>query len=829
MSVAKTSASQPHPEPIAIIGMACVFPQAPDLAAFWNNILGGVDAVGAPVANWDAERYLSNGRIRTPSGGYLKDLYTFDPREFGIMPNSMDGGEPDQFLALRVARDALLDAGCMGPEVDHATTGIILGHSTYLHRGQVTVIQNNIVLDQTLDLLKAALPELSDEAAQGIRHLLAAKLPPTNSDTAPGLVPNVMTGRIANRLNLKGPNYLVDAACSSSLLAVSAAMDELRAGRSRLMISGGVNASLPADVSAIFTQLGALSARGKVRPFEAGSDGTLLGEGLGMVVLKRLSDALADGDRIYATLRGIGQASDGRGTGLLAPSVEGETLAIRRAYEGCGVDPATISLIEAHGTGIPLGDKTEIAALRNIFGDRSAEQGSIAIGSVKSMISHCIPAAGIAGLIKTTLALHHKVLPPTLCEEVNPELGIERTRLYVNREVRPWIAPLGEPRRAGVDSFGFGGINTHAIVEQAPEGGARPSTLSDWPFELCILAADSRGALAERATALAAATERNTSWRLAEIASALQAEVGGGEMRLALVVKTRDALVKALRSAAAKLQGDDSPAWSTRGGVFFAARRMQGKLAFIFPGEGSQYSGMFADLAPCFEEVQHWLDFWRGLYPAEPGTARTDIAYPVLADLDTEQRKHLDARLHDMDVGSEAVMVGGQAMFALLSALGVRCDAMLGHSSGESSALAASHALPAHDMARLAEFIRELNRVYQRVLGEGKIPTGALLAVGALPSEMVHADLAASGARVSVAMDNCANQLVLYGSAEAIGAVQARLVTQGAICLALPFDRGYHTPDFGAVSAAFLEYYKSIKLGAPQLPLYSCASAGLFP
>ncbi len=341
----------PALEPIAIIGMACIFPQAPDLQAFWNNILSGLDAVGDPVENWDAQRYIDSGRIKTPKGGWLKDLYRFDPREFGIMPNSMDGGEPDQFLALRVARDALADAGYHRPEVDHRDTGIILGHSTYLHRGQVTVIQNNIVLDQTMELLRAALPHLDDAGAAQLRQTLQAKLPPTNSDTAPGLVPNVMTGRIANRLNLKGPNYLVDAACSSSLLAVSAAMDELRAGRSRLMLAGGVNASLPADVSTIFTQLGALSARGKVRPFESGGDGTLLGEGLGVVVLKRQSDALADGDRIYAVLRGVGQASDGRGTGLLAPSVDGETLAIRRAYDSTGVDPATVSMIEAHGTG----------------------------------------------------------------------------------------------------------------------------------------------------------------------------------------------------------------------------------------------------------------------------------------------------------------------------------------------------------------------------------------------------------------------------------------------------------------------------------------------
>ena len=820
----------PALEPIAIIGMACIFPQAPDLQAFWNNILSGLDAVGDPVENWDAQRYIDSGRIKTPKGGWLKDLYRFDPREFGIMPNSMDGGEPDQFLALRVARDALADAGYHRPEVDHRDTGIILGHSTYLHRGQVTVIQNNIVLDQTMELLRAALPHLDDAGAAQLRQTLQAKLPPTNSDTAPGLVPNVMTGRIANRLNLKGPNYLVDAACSSSLLAVSAAMDELRAGRSRLMLAGGVNASLPADVSTIFTQLGALSARGKVRPFESGGDGTLLGEGLGVVVLKRQSDALADGDRIYAVLRGVGQASDGRGTGLLAPSVDGETLAIRRAYDSTGVDPATVSMIEAHGTGIPLGDKTEIAALKNVFGARDdGAQGSIAIGSVKSMISHCIPAAGIAGLIKTALSLHHRVLPPTLCDAVNPELGIDRTRLFVNTEAMPWIAPLGAPRRAGVDSFGFGGINTHAIVEQAPAAAKRPALLARWPFELCVLSAATPVALADACEALAAALQRNPGWQLDEIAAALAAADRGGAARLAIVAKSREALAKALAGALPKLRDPQAKAWSTRAGAFFAAERLDGKLAFLFPGEGSQYLGMFADLAQCFDEVREWLDFWRGLYDDAPGQTRTDIAFPAATELTPERRKQLEARLHAMDVGSEAVMVGGQAMFSLLTALGVQADVMLGHSSGESSALAASRALPAQDLVRLAEFIRQLNAVYQRVLGEGKIPTGALLAVGALPAAMVHEAVAASGCRIEVAMDNCANQLVLYGERAAIDEVQARLVAIGGICMPLPFDRGYHTPDFGEVSAAFLDYYKAIKLGPPQVPLYSCASTQRFP
>lgn len=814
--------------PVAIIGMACTFPRAPDLRSFWHNIVAGVDAVGEPQPSWDADRYLDSGRIKTQFGGYLKDLFRFDPREFGIMPNSIDGGEPDQLLALRVARDALVDAGYGGREVDHTNTGIVLGHSTYLHRGQVTVIQNNIVLDQTIALLRAALPHLDDQAADELRALMRRQLPPTNADTAPGLVPNVMTGRIANRLDLRGPNYLVDAACASSLLAVAAAMDELRAGRSRMMLAGGVNASLPADVTTIFTQLGALSARGKVRPFESGSDGTLLGEGLGVVVLKRLDHALIDGDPVYAVLRGVGQSSDGRVTGLLAPSQEGETLAIRRAYDASGVDPATVSLIEAHGTGIPLGDRTEIASLGAVFGPRETPIGTKAIGSVKSMISHCIPAAGVASLIKMSLSLQHRMLPPTLCEQVNPELGIEATPFYVNTQSSPWMARPGELRRAAVNSFGFGGVNAHAILEQAPEQARRPQRLHRWPAELCVFAADDAEGLLRQIGRVEDTLARHPGWRVDQLAAALARECGSGSHRLAVVATGTEHLKKQLAQVRARLaKGGEAP-WGTRGGAAYACAPEAGKLAFLFPGEGSQYPAMFADLAACFDVVQQWLDFWHGLYGLPQGSTRTDIVFPS-CEVDADRRKQLEQRMHDMDVGSESVFIGGMAMHELLLSLGVEPDVMMGHSSGESAALGASGANPALTHEERTGCISRHYAVYDRLLEEGKIPTGALLAVGALPPTMVDAVLAQHGHDVVVAMDNCSNQIVLYGSTEAIEQVRQALTAEGGICMPLPFDRGYHTPDFKEVSRAFLQYYKDVRLGLPKVPMYSCASADLFP
>ena len=816
-------------EPIAIIGMACVFPQASNIQEFWKNIVTGVDAVTEPTSKWDADRYLKSGRIKTAFGGYLKDLYHFNPREFGIMPSSLDGGEPDQFMALRVARDALLDAGYLTGDYDHHDTGIILGHSTYLHRGQGTLIQNHIVLDQTIELLQVTCPFISDEKLIEIRALLESKLPQSNSDIAPGLVPNVMTGRIANRLNFKGPNYLIDAACSSSLLAVNAAIDELRAGRSRMMLAGGVNASLPAEVAVIFTQLGALSERRKVRPFEEGSDGTLLGEGLGVVVLKKLSDAISAGDRVYAVVRGIGQASDGRGHGLLAPSIEGETLAIQRAYSKCGIDPASISLIEAHGTGIPLGDKTEIAALENVFGKRKENYGSVALGSVKSMISHCIPAAGIAGLIKSALALHHKNLPPTLCDKVNPELGIANTPFYVNTQKSPWISQLNVPRRVGINSFGFGGINTHAILEEAPKSALKPEKFTPWEAEICIFSADNREELANNLKQTADFIDLYPERLITDIAAALAAKDKEGQCRLAIIAKDSKDLIRKIEDSLRRLLKSDSERWSTKSGIVYSETRFSGKLAFLFPGEGSQYIGMLSDLAICFDEVRQWFDFWRGLYDDSAGSTRTDIIFPPISELTEQRRLGLEKRLNDMDVGSEAAFIGGQAMYALLHSLGVEPDVMVGHSSGESSALAASGAITADNPQQLAEFIRQLNKVYQQILKDGKIPVGKLLAVGALPLAVVEKHIDAINEDIVIAMDNCTNQLILYGEAGPIELINESLSAEGGICFPLPFDRGYHTTAFSEASKAFFKYYKKIKLNCPRIPLYSCSSADLFP
>jgi acyl transferase domain-containing protein len=591
-------------EPIAVIGMECIFPKALDMKTYWQNILNGVNAIGEPLEQWEADRYINKGYVSTSKGGYLRDLYRFNPMEFGVMPSSVDGGEPDQFLALEVARRALADAGeqYLDADYNHRDTGIILGHSTYLHRGQINGGQHCIAVDQTIEILKLVLPSMTDEQSKQIYDILKAQLPTFTPDTCPSMVPNVMTGRIANRLNFTGPNYLIDAACASSLLSVNAAIDELRNGKSRMMLAGGVNASLPAEVAVIFTMLDALSQKGAVTPFSKNSDGTLLGEGLGVVVLKRLSDALEDGDRIYSVVHGVGQSSDGKGTSLLAPSEKGEELAIRRAYESTGIDPSTISLIEAHGTGISLGDQTEINSLKAIFGERLGEQGNIAIGSVKSMISHCIPAAGIASFIKMNLALYHKVLPPTLCDEVNPELGIEKTAMYINTKIKPWISKEEKPCRAAINSFGFGGVNAHAILEEAPANSNKPLKCSPWEFELFIFKGDSIEQLQVQLDEVAKYIKSRDEVYIEDIAFTLfeKSKKNNGNYKLALLAGDLVELEKKIAQANKRLEKSDEP-FMGKNGVVFSKDPVDGKLGFMFPGEGSQYVNMLSDLAIHFE------------------------------------------------------------------------------------------------------------------------------------------------------------------------------------------------------------------------------------
>jgi acyl transferase domain-containing protein len=826
------------PIDIAIIGMSALFPRAKGLQAYWQNILNKVKAIEEAPDAW-AKPYFDpnsqeNDRLYTRKGGFLGDLAEFNPLEFGIMPNSVDGGEPDHFLALKLCWEALKDANYLERPFNREKTGIIIGRGTYINRGYNTLLQHGQIVDQTLNVIQQLLPELETETLSEVRQQLKATLPPFTAEMAPGLVPNVITGRIANRLDLKGPNYIVDAACASSLISIDLAIKELQSGRCDMVLAGGVHASTPPQINMIFCQLGALS-RGDLSPFGQSAEGTLLGEGLGILVLKRLEDAEKEGDRIYAVVKGVGISSDGKALGLLAPRLEGELVALDRAYAASGVDPQTLGLIEAHGTGIPLGDKTEIQSLTHQFGQYDGILPQCAIGSVKSMIGHCIPAAGAASLIKTVLALYHKILPPTLCDQINPDLEIDKTPFYLNTEARPWIHGRSDsPRRAGINAFGFGGINAHVVVEEYVKPSAQPSRQlhSQWTSELLVFAAESQQALVAKIQRVERFLLTHPQTSLAELAQTLDAEGQAGEIRLVIVAKDlADAQAKLKRSLE-QLASNQRNKWQTRNGIYYAQNgnlAAAEKTALIFPGEGSQYANMLADLCLYFPQVRAWFDFLDATFGDQRQVPPSTFIFPPPdLSLNEGQRRLAQEELFNMDLASETVFTANMALHELLQQFGVKAAAIVGHSTGENAALIASQTLKLENREQLGAAMRHLNQIYRDLVAQDKIAKGALLTVGACDRQVLQQLLDQFAGRLYLAMNNCPNQAILFGSPSDIEEVMAIIQQQGGICARLPFDRAYHTPLFTEVSQAFRAFYDSLEVGAGETPLYSCLTAQAF-
>ncbi|MEM8827927.1 MAG: beta-ketoacyl synthase N-terminal-like domain-containing protein, partial [Cyanobacteria bacterium P01_G01_bin.19] len=492
---------KPSQKPIAIIGMAGIFPQAKNLTEYWQNILNQIDCItDVPSSRWDIEEYY-DADPQTPDktyskrGGFLPEV-DFDPLEFGLPPNILESTDTSQILSLIVARDALQDAGYAGAaESIRQRTGVVLGVT--LAQKLVNPLTKRLEYPVWEKVLKSN--GISDTDTQKIIEQIKLAYLEWDENTFPGLLGNVIAGRIANRLDLGGMNCVVDAACASSLGALQMAISELREHHSDIMISGGVDTDNSVFAYMCFSKTPALSRQNATRPFDASSDGMLLGEGIGMVVLKRLEDAQRDSDRIYAVIRGLGSASDGKYKSIYAPRSSGQALALQRAYEDAGFAPETVGLLEAHGTGTKAGDIAEINGLKQVFSVDGSREQYIALGSVKSQIGHTKAAAGTASLIKATLALHHKILPPTInVSQPNPKLELDRSPFYLNTKTRPWFQGIDNiPRRAGVSSFGFGGSNYHAVLEEYRGEGVLNSRLHLLPQSILLHAPNPQFLLAK--------------------------------------------------------------------------------------------------------------------------------------------------------------------------------------------------------------------------------------------------------------------------------------------------------------------------------------------
>jgi acyl transferase domain-containing protein len=814
---------------IAIVGLGCRFPGAPDLYAFWANILANRDVLREiPADRWPVDLFHdpdsdANDRVCCRRGGYLDAPIAFDPSEHGIMPLAVTGGEPEQFLVLDAARAALEDAAIDRDQLDRLRVEVVVGRGNYFNRGNLTRLQHGRIVAQTVGLLAALHPEWTREELELLLRDLKSSLPPFEAATIPGQLTNATAGRVADRLDLKGASYVVDAASASSLVALDLGRRALLERRADVALVGGVYLEADVDFPLVFQQLRALSPSGEARPFSADADGLVPGEGVGVVVLRRLRDAERAGYRIYAVIKGVGLAGDGRGRGLAAPSARGHARAMRQAYRDAGVDPGSVALIEGHGLGVPASDRAELRALRAVFPPGGC--GTRALGAVSSQIGHAMPAAGMAGLIKTALALHHRVLPPTRHDD-RPSPLLSGSGLELIGSPRPWIHGDGAvPRRAGVNAFGFAGINAHAVLEEhvASADGMTDGAMPEWDSEAFLISADDRLELAGRVRHFRDQVSRLGHVSLKDLAYTVNAceDRPRGLARLGLVVGSLEELVRYLEAIEPQLKAASCGPIRDARGIYYRDEPLtrEGGLAFLFPGEGSQYPGMLADLCPHFPELRAVLD------TADRIARESGEEVPPSRHLFGRPGAGSEA-LWATDTAVTAVLSSQWGMFQVLSRLGLRPDAVAGHSSGELPALAAAGAIRTE--RALEQQLAGLASVFRRLESEGAIPSARLVAAGTDRARAEPACRAASGS-VSIAIDNCPHQVVLAGPPGEMESVLARLRAEGIVCEELPFARAYHTPSFAAVLGPLDAFYKSLELHPARIPVYSCSTAARMP
>lgn len=748
---------------IAIIGMAGRFPGAKNLEEFWQNLRDGVESVttftDAELMAAGVGRDLINDPNYVKSGAILEDIDLFDAAFFELNPKEAESTDPQHRLFLECAWSALENAGYDSTRCE-SRIGVYAG----------AALNTYLSLNADRDPIGSA----------------------TNFQKLIGNDKDFLSTRVSYKLNLCGPSITVQTACSTSLVAISLAYQSLLNYQCDMALAGGISIIVPQKTGYLYQEGGILSKDGHCRAFDAKASGTIVGNGVGIVVLKRLADAIADGDCIHAIIKGTAINNDGANkVGYTAPSVDGQVEAVSEALTLAGVEPETISYIEAHGTGTSLGDPIEIAALTNVFHDSTEKKNFCAIGSVKTNIGHLNTAAGVTGVIKTVLALKHKLIPPSLnFEQPNPQIDFTNSPFYVNTQLQPWQAGK-TPRRAGVSSLGIGGTNAHVILEEAPtvekQGNWEAGEMGR-KHQLLVVSAKTSSALATATANLAKHLNQHPELDLADVAYTLH--VGRREFNHRCMVVCKD-----INDATTLLEAQ--PVFAHR------PENIKRSIVFMFPGQGAQYVNMGRELYESEPVFQEQIDHCAKLLQPFLGLDLRQILYP-----NQENTEDITAKLQQTAIAQPALFAIEYALAKLWMHWGVHPIAMIGHSIGEYVAACLAGVFSLEDALALVAARAQLMQ---------QLPHGTMLAVHLAEKEcqsLLNAEL-------SIAAVNGPSLCVVSGSTPAIEALENQLASTGVECQRLHTSHAFHSSMMNPILDAFTQKVKKISLHPPEIPYLS--------
>ncbi|NPV74744.1 MAG: SDR family oxidoreductase [Anaerolineae bacterium] len=842
-------------KPVAIVGVGAILPDAPDVQTFWTNIQRARYSItDVPPERWDADLYWDPDpsvpdKTYTKIGGWVRGFH-FEPFKWGIAipPRVLAVMDDAQKFAIAASYQALADYGYPQRQLDPVRVAVILGNALggelhYRTTMRILMPEYAQALSQT-EAFKNLPAEVQRALLEGMRDGIRSKIPDITEDTMPGELGNIIAGRVANVFNFAGPNYVTDAACASSLAAIQGAIEGLNSYHFDAVLTGGVDRHMGVESFVKFCKIGALSPDGS-RPYADGANGFVMGEGTAIFLLKRLADAERDGDKIYAVIRSVAGSSDGKGKGITAPNPLGQQRAIERAWQAAGVSPASAGLIEGHGTSTRVGDVTEVNSLNAVFGQFGLPVGSVAIGSVKSNIGHLKSAAGAAGVLKVALALHDKVLPPSAnFTRPNPNIDFPHLPFYVNTALKPWERPPAEIRRAGVSSFGFGGTNFHMVMEEWVPGlltgekkvfavaqagaAAQPPSQPATPAPLAAAPAVApyRGLLF-----LSGSNVEELKQRLSETLDAAQkgvlppnsvpspSQLAQPE-RLTIDYTDAEELAKRAEKALKGFETNTPAGWQAlTGHAIYRGSGQPGKLAFLFPGQGSQYVNMLRDL--------------REVEPAVAETFREadEVMTPILGrpltsyiydEGDEESQKKAEAELRNTTITQPAVLTTNVALLRVMEKFGFKPDLVIGHSLGEYAALVAAGVLTFPEALQVVSARgREMAKV-------SVADNGCMAAVSA-PLEQVEEIIRQVNGYVVIANINSPLQCVIGGETPAVDAAIVAFQAAGLQATKIPVSHAFHTRIVAPASEPLRQVIAKMDVRPPRLPVVANVTGKIYP